>query len=341
MDQTHIGYTYWQEPPRNAMPRVDVIHVPVPSEMGVAYEGHVPLGTPGQGPPPTGPQRPREPALPEFDAFNRQNHYIDVYNRGQTPFEFQTTAGEPWVVVTPSRGTVEKEQRLQVTVDWNRVPNGLHRVPITLSGPGSGPALGPRVIQAIVRNPVAPKREEVKGFVESNGYMSMEAEHYTRAVATPPTRWQRIPNFGRTLSGMASFPVTAGSVIPGGTSARLEYRVFMFDSGTVQVKAYLSPTLDFRGSKDGLRYAVSFDDEPPQTVNTTADSSNATWEKSVADNIKVFTTRHTLARPGAHVLKFWLVDPGVVLQKLVIDAGGDRPSYLGPPESYLRSRLAF
>lgn len=49
-----------------------------------------------------------------------------------------------------------------------------------------------------------------------------------------------------------------------------------------------------------------------------------------------FTTPHTLARPGAHVLKFWFVDPGVVLQRLVIDVGGERPSYLGPPESFRR-----
>jgi len=32
-------------------------------------------------------------------------------------------------------------------------------------------------------------------------------------------------------------------------------------------------------------------------------------------------------------LKFWMVDPGVVLDKLVIDAGGAHPSELGPPES--------
>jgi hypothetical protein len=114
----------------------------------------------------------------------------------------------------------------------------------------------------------------------------------------------------------------------------------LFDSGEVRVMAYLSPTLDFTGGQ-GLRYAVSFDDEPPQIVNMHADSSsngttdsNRAWEQSVAANVKVTTSRHVLARPGEHVLKVWMVDPGVVLQKLVVDLGGVKPSYLGPPESY-------
>jgi hypothetical protein len=337
MDQTHIGYTYWQEPPRNIMPRVDVIQVPMAAEMGVAYEGQVPIGVPGQAQPAVGAPRLREPALPELDAFNQGTRFIDVYNRGQTPFEFSARAAEPWVVITPSRGTVEKERRLTVTIDWSRAPNGRHRVPITLDGPGS-PAFGagPRVIQAIVNNPAPSQRDEVTGFIEGDGHVSIEAEHFSRAVAPPPVRWVVIPNLGRTLSGVTAFPIDAPTRTLGASAARLEYRLFLFDSGAVSVKAYVSPTLNFPGNKDGVRYAVSFDDEAPQTVNITADSSEAGWNRSVADNIRILTTRHQLAKPGAHVLEFWLVDPGVVLQKLVVDAGGERPSYLGPPESVRR-----
>ena len=69
--------------------------------------------------------------------------------------------------------------------------------------------------------------------------------------------------------------------------------MFLFDTGTVTVKAYVSPTLNFSGAKTGVRYAVSIDDEAPQLVNITADSSNAGWEKSVADNIRILVDAST------------------------------------------------
>jgi glycosyl hydrolase family 115 (putative glucuronidase)/glycosyl hydrolase family 115 len=329
MDQTHIGYTYWQEPPRNVMPRVDVIQVPVPAEMGVAWEGQVPFGPPAAGPP--GGSRVAE--LPMLDTYTRGTRWIDIYNRGQTPFAFSAAAAEPWVRITPSTGTIGMEQRLEVGVDWDHAPIGLHRVPIRITGP-----TGTRqtVLQAVVHNPAAPARDAVAGFVEGNGYVSMEAEHYTRAVAAHGIIWQRIPDLGRTLSGVTAMPVTAPSRAPGGDGPRLEYRMTLFDSGTVAVRTYTSPTLDFSGAKTGVRYAISFDDEPPQVVDITADSSAAGWERAVADNVRILETRHRLARPGSHTLQLWFVDPGVVVQKIVVDAGGARPSYLGPPESYRR-----
>jgi hypothetical protein len=191
-----------------------------------------------------------------------------------------------------------------------------------------------------VEHRAAPARDAVVGFVQGNGYVSMEAEHHTRAVAANGVRWQRIPDLGRTLSGVTILPTTAPAQTPGGSAPRLEYRVVLFDSGTVSVRAYVSPTHNVTGGQ-GLRYAVSFDDEAPQIVNIHADGSsngktdgNRAWEQSVADNIKVLVSQHALAKPGAHVLKFWAVDPGVVLQKLVISAADLPETYLGPPESF-------
>lgn len=331
MDQTHIGYTYWQEPPRNVMPRVDVIQVPLPGELGVSWDGQVPF-VPGQAPPPGG-FRLREPTLPELDSFQRQSSWIDVFNRAKESVEFRVETGEAWLDVSPRSGRLTKDQRLVVSVDWSRAPVGLHRVPITIT---SRAAVERRfVVQAPVRNVQTPSRDDINGFVQGNGVVAMESEHYSRAVSVSGLTWQRVPDLGRTMSGMTTAPGSE-SQRPGGNAARLEYRLFVFDSGSVQVKAYVSPTHNFSGARDGLRYAISFDDEPPQVVNTTADTSNVAWERSVADNIKIFATRHQLAAPGAHVLKFWAVDPGVVLQRIVVDLGGERPSYLGPPESFYR-----
>ena len=39
MDQTHIGYTYWQQPNKNSMPKVETIVVKQSAEMGIAIEG--------------------------------------------------------------------------------------------------------------------------------------------------------------------------------------------------------------------------------------------------------------------------------------------------------------
>src|ERR1035441_2106905 len=105
--------------------------------------------------------------------------------------------------------------------------------------------------------------------------------------------------------------------------------LYLFDPGKVEVETILSPTLNFVPGR-GLRYALSFD--------ALARNSLSDWETTVKDSARKVRSSHTLSGSGYHTLKFWIVDPGVVLEKLVVNLGGVKPSYLGPPESYRGTR---
>jgi hypothetical protein len=320
MNQTHIGYTYWQQPDHNSMPQVKMIELPSGAFMGVAVEGSD-RWWPGD----TSTAR-----LPEFDPFGGQTHSIDIFNRGTKQFHFTAKAEKPWVHVSASKGTIVTEQRLWVTVDWVKAPTGTNDVSITITGPDNGRV----IVHAPVSNPSATVRADIHGFVESNGYVSIEAEHFTRAVKSTNASWQIIPGLGRTHSAVTPWPQTASVKTPGGDTPHLEYDIYLFTKGEVSVKTYLSPTLNFHNNQ-GLRFAVSFDEEPPKVINMHAGMTFQDWEESVRNNITTKISKFALASAGKHTLKFWMIDGGVVLQKLLVETGRPRPSYLGPPESML------
>ncbi len=319
MDQTHISYTYWQQPQKDVMPDVSEIKIPDVAEMGIAIEGSDSWW----------PDKKGEAVLPPFDFYNQQSHYIDVFNRGKIPFEYTAKSGMKWLKISPSEGKIDKEQRLWVRVNWQNAPSGMHKVPVKITGPDNNSV----TVYAIINHPAEPDRKDVNGFVEIGGCVSIEAEHFSEAVAEPPVKWQIIPNLGRTLSAVTAFPVTAKSRSPGNDGTRLEYNIHFFDTGCAKITVFLSPTQNFTVGP-GLRYAISVDDEEPQVINIHTDKSIRGWEKTVAENINYQTTEHQISKPGGHVLKFWRVDPGIVLQKIVVDLGGVKESYLGPPESF-------
>jgi hypothetical protein len=304
------------------MPKVTEIEVPAPAQLGVAIEGSR-LAWPGS---------PGKPTLPPFDLFNQQRRYIDIFNRGRQPFVFSATTSVPWIMLSESQGTIEKDRRVWVSVDWKRAPWGFTSGSLKIARGGTQEV----IVNVNAFRPQDLTRESLDGFVESDGYVSMEAVHYSKKVDGPSGRWERIDDLGRTLSSMSVFPVTAESVTPTRDSPRLEYKLYLFDPRTVEVEAILAPTLNFVPGR-GVRYAISFDDEVPQVIDALAENSVEAWGTSVKDSVRKVRSTHVLAKSGYHTLKFWTVDPGVVLQKLVVNLGGVKPSYLGPPESYHRS----
>jgi hypothetical protein len=62
------------------------------------------------------------------------------------------------------------------------------------------------------------------------------------------------------------------------------------------------------------------------------------WQENVLNNTTTATTQQSIAVAGGHILKIYMIDPGVLQEKIVIDNGGLRPSYLGPPETLVAGK---
>jgi hypothetical protein len=330
MAQTHIGYTSWRDPKTNIMPKVTDVTPKPAASLGVAVEGSE-NAWPGD----TGPAE-----LPAFDSLNRQRSWIEVFNRGSQNADFSVSADKRWVRLSATSGTVSQDQRLWVEVDWDKVAVGRQRAVVTVSGSG-----GVNVqIHLDVISSGEYTRKNVKAYGGLTGPTAIAAKSATRNVPASGARWEEIPGYGRDASGMAVFPVTARSVLPPRDAPRMEYPVFIAASGEVHVDLVTGPTLNVQPGR-GVRIAVSFDDQAPQVLDAFEGQSYSEpsqradmtappirdWHEWVTDNARTLKSKHNIPSPGVHTLKVSMVDPGVVLERLVIHDGKLPESYLGPP----------
>jgi|KBSMisStandDraft_5_1062788.scaffolds.fasta_scaffold01314_6 hypothetical protein len=320
MDQTHIGYTYWQQPDKNAIPDLQYVPVPDSASVGLAVEGSAAWW----------PDNNSEFVLPEFSVYGQDTHYLELFNRGTKPFNCSIETSVPWMKISGRTGQIEKQERIWISIDWKSVPAGYHKIPVRVSMPGGKTV----TVFAPVRKDNLSDTKHFRGFVEADGYVSMGACHYSRAIGDGSIHWTCIPEIGRTGSGMMVEPVTAERQSPGLQSSRLEFDLMVYDTGSVQVQTFFSPTLDFHGKE--LQYALAFDDEEPRISDLHPEHSNKNWEQWVANNIIIDSSVFRLHKPGKHILKFWIVDPGIVLQKIVIGFPDVKQSYLGPPETSVK-----
>ena len=114
--------------------------------------------------------------------------------------------------------------------------------------------------------------------------------------------------------------------------------MYLFDSGSFDVSLVTAPTLNFMPGR-GLDVAISLDDGAARMIEVVrlgvdAQDQNREWAQSVENNARTAHAKLDFTKPGYHRLKIWMVDPGIVLEKIVVDAGGLKASYLGPPESF-------
>jgi hypothetical protein len=328
MDQPHLGYTSWVDPPANSLRAIKLKEpvIPKAAAMGVSIEGSEDVW----------PGAKTTPVLPPFDVFNKQKHYIDIFNKGKTAFQFSASTEESWIIINTYKGPFGADDRLWISVNWEKAAKGKSTGTVKISGTGKEVS-----VKITAFNPEEVTPETLEGFVEGEGVVSIEAEHTTKLINSGDRRWLVIEDYGHTLSAMrAEGPVEAIPATPGTNAPCLEYQMYLFNTGTFEITSIFSPTLNFIANRP-MQYAISFDDDIPQFItlvpeNYNAQNRNTDWEKTVSDNARFSLSKHTIKTPGYHTLKIFMIDPGVVLQKIIVNSGGLKPSYLGPPESFYK-----
>ena len=159
----------------------------------------------------------------------------------------------------------------------------------------------------------------------------MEAEHFSRKIKGKVAAWNIIEGLGRTGNSVTVLPPKVASIseldeIVAG-SPRLEYDLYTFTAGKASLQFNCIPSYPIN-SGYGLRVAVALDDNKPQLVVF------RTGDRSVMENLMTLQTELNIEKAGEHTLKIWMVDPGVVIDKLIINTGGVKSHISVRPESF-------
>jgi hypothetical protein len=296
------------------MPALGAVPAPATgSALGVAIEGQT-----------TG----SEAAELELSVYTQDQRFVDIFTKGSAGFSWTATPSASWLQVSRTSGTLTDEERIQVSVDWKSVPLGDSTATLTIAGASSSKA-----ITVHASNPMSPRRDEVDGYVEANGYVAIEAEHFHDQVSRGGAEWKVLTQLGRSGDSVKVFPDVSPSVTSdyATAAAQLDYKIYFFTTGTFPITVFRIPTLNTNGA---CRVALGLDSAAPQTLRGADSTDDAGWSKNVVEHIEKLSGTIQVTTPGYHTLHVWKVDPSIALDRIVIDTGKLKPSYLGPPESY-------
>jgi hypothetical protein len=180
-----------------------------------------------------------------------------------------------------------------------------------------------------------------QGHVEFNRVVSIEASHFQQVnhFASPEDgTYVSIPNYGRTLAGVKLWPLTAKSQNPT-TAPVLTYPFYIFSSAvSPSLTVYLSSSENANPNSPN-RYAFALDGGDQTIVQPTPvgdpGGEPSGWDAAVTNNAWVKTTKIGNLASGSHQLSVRLLEPTMVITKIVLDLGGVKSSTMGPPESFI------
>ena len=292
--------------------------------------------------------------LPLFNAYTKNTYYVDLFLKGNSSISWQIKADDNWIKISKTQGELSvthPEERIFVTIDWEHVPKGedskeaplghdYQLIPPSFKVNSSLQIITEAAIHSIgvsVFNPEYKTLEAFNGFVEDKGFISINASHYSRKRDAEYASWHTFKGLGYSGEVSVTLPRTAPSNSDQNSLQQgpyLEYDFFSFNFGEANILLQAVPTHAVSEDK-GVRCAVAIDNATPVIVDFKTTGRSDKWKQNVLKNAAVASAKQIIDKAGKHTLKIWMVDPGVMLDQVLIDLGGYKSSYAFPKETKL------
>lgn len=281
-------------------------------------------------------------SLPEFNSTG-QKHFIDVFLTQDAPVKYVVNTSASWIRVSRRAGSLlatggKSQSRLWVSVDLAKAPaarelNGT----ITIQGANKSVSIA---VKAGKQN--LPALKGYNGFIENNGYVSIYAKNYHDKTDKGADHWGEVSGLGATEISMEALPLRMSpsakeDLSDAGIKQKpvLSYNFYTFSVSPAGVNIYTIPTYPLNRNFE-MRYAVSIDDGPATVLNFKTFGRSEEWKQAVLSNSIMRNVKTPSLPAGRHVLHVYLIDPGVILDRILIDLGGLRPLYGLIPETKTR-----
>lgn len=282
--------------------------------------------------------------LPAFNGYFRCAYFIDIFNKGKGQLSWTAETDKEWILLSRTSGKTADEDRIMVSVDWNNVPVGDKIAGTVTIKDGSG--VQENVLVSVF-NPSYPTREDLNGiYVQHNGYVSIDAAGYHRKRENDAIRIIDIPNLGiENKAVQFGNPMMPKQNTRNGDVPCVEYDFYTFEQGSVDVYTYVLPTFVLSADRGysgheatniETQYGVCIDDGPVMNPSTSSVEYAQIWYESCLKNCRVNKTTLHINEPGRHSIRILCGDAGTVLQKIVLDFGGLKRSYLGPEPTMVK-----
>ena len=275
--------------------------------------------------------------LPVFNRYLKKKYFVDLYLTSDTTISYQLSPSAPWIKISKLNGILSAknataDERLWVDVDWFKAPARCASGFILVKGGNVEYR-----IDVIADNTEVEDLKEFRGFVESDGHIAMNASSFNKVNNTAGKTWAALDATATGRQWLEAFPLSAKAETEEAQILKnpsLEYNFYNFSSAGATFNVYSIPTHPLSKQYE-MRYAVRVDDGPISILNTKTTGRSEEWKENVLRNYAIKSVSVPQLKAGKHKLTIYMIDPGVILDRILISLDGKQLPYGAIEETFI------